>query len=454
MTSTWNSYLSEILHHTRTPDFAADTHARPITDAYIVPSPDKQDLHFALPVVIKTGIFDEISLPLSGSIGGIQAVIEYCKQKAQSSHDLGALYGVDTGNQSRYQVNLEPCTIISSSSSIATSLWHPDDQNYFKDQKIHLILQGAFPYREPSSSRVPEIVDRLVSYAQAITDTVNATPRGKIKRTWEVVIDQQTLQDRLGELGLISFIGDGTRPAREYTRYRCWERVAGPKRGVHIPFICPRELNPVEVYLPGSNKTITGLGIRRGELFAITGSNAQGKSSLLQAIYCGQDIHAHGDGREHLVTLPGGVSVDSTNIELKGVDLTPFFGSLPPGMDGTPYCASGHGSGSASMAFRIKEAIKKRSPYIIIDEDRSAQNLLNPCYMSMDSQVNSLASLISKDRKWLDDSSLIIAGSGMELMIAGADRIIRLCNHAPVAVSRDEWRTGLKQYYQELIEMV
>lgn len=454
MTVTWNTYLSEILHQIRTPDFTADTHARLVTDAYIVPSHDKEDLHFALPVIINTGIFDEISLPLSGSVGGVQAVIEYCKQKAQSCHDLGALYGVDTGNQSRYLVNIEPYTIISSSSSIATSLWHPDAQNYFKDHKIHLILQGAFPYREPSLSRVPEIVDQLVSYSQAISDTVNATPSGKIKRAWEVVIDQQILQERLPELGLVSFIGDGTRPAREYTRYRCWERVAGPKRGIHIPFICPPELDPVEVFLSGSNKMITGLGVKRGEVFAITGSNAQGKSSLLQAIYCGQDIHAPGDGREHLITLPGGVSVDSTNIALKGVDLTPFFNNLPPGMDGTPLCASGHGSGSASMAFRIKDAIKKRSPYIIIDEDRSAQNLLHPCYMSIDSQVHSLAYLIREDRSWLDDTGLIIAGSGMELLIAGADRILKLFNHAPVAVSPDEWRSGLKRYYQELIKMV
>jgi hypothetical protein len=85
MTSNWNSYLSEILHQIRTPDVAADTHARLVTDAYIVPSPDKQDLHFALPVVIKTGIFDEISLPLSGSVGRVQAVIEFCKQIAQST---------------------------------------------------------------------------------------------------------------------------------------------------------------------------------------------------------------------------------------------------------------------------------------------------------------------------------------------------------------------------------
>ena len=40
--------------------------------------------------------------------------------------------------------------------------------------------------------------------------------------------DLEAVGDSLGELpelGLVSFIGDGTRPAREFTRYRCWERV-------------------------------------------------------------------------------------------------------------------------------------------------------------------------------------------------------------------------------------
>jgi uncharacterized protein len=450
----WNSYLPEILLHIKTPDLEANPHVRLITDAYMVPSSDKQDLHFSFPVIIPPTIFNDISLPKSGSAGGIHAIIEYCKEKAVKCPDLGALYGAETGNQSRYQINLEPCTIVSSPSSIGTSLWHPDDQNFLNEKGIHLQLRGALPYCEPSQSRIPEMITKLETYAQTVADTVHDTPLHRICKTWETVVDQQILHEGLVDMNLISFIGDGTRPAREYTRYRCWERVAGPKRGIHIPFFCPQELNPLEVYLAGSNQTITGLGIRRGELFAITGSNAQGKSSLLQAIYYGEDLHAPGDGREHLVTVSGGVSVEATNIELKGVDLTPFFEKLPPGMGGTPDSASGHGSGSASMAFRIKEAIKRGSPYIIIDEDRSAQNLVQPCYMSLDGPVHSLAFLISKDRDWLNGTALIMAGSGMELLLSRADRMIRLCNHAPVGVSGDEWRNGLKRYYQNLIDMI
>lgn len=51
---------------------------------------------------------------------------------------------------------------------------------------------------------------------------------------------------------------------------------------------------------------------------------------------------------------------------------------LPP----LSHVVSGQGSGSASMAHRFNEALRKECPYCIIDEDRAAQNLVVPCYMS------------------------------------------------------------------------
>ncbi len=45
--------------------------------------------------------------------------------------------------------------------------------------------------------------------------------------------------------------GPPARPARGFTPLRCHHRIAGPNEGVHIPFRCPRELDPVEVELAG-----------------------------------------------------------------------------------------------------------------------------------------------------------------------------------------------------------
>lgn len=136
-----------------------------------------------------------------------------------------------------------------------------------------------------------------------------------------------------------------------------------------------------------------------------------------------------------------------------GANLRPFFENIPPGMSGTADAACGQGSGSASMAFRFSEALRKQAPYIILDEDRVAQNLMIPCYMST-SAVRSLATLLKEERSWLSGTSLIVAGSGLELLVAQADRIIRLSGHQQYGEPVDEYRQGLLDHYQQLIDMI
>ncbi|HOJ95226.1 MAG TPA: ABC-ATPase domain-containing protein [Methanospirillum sp.] len=450
---TWTTHLPELFVSLSSPDYFIPEKYRLGTDAYLVPSPDHQDLTFSFPVCFRRPLLEEISLPLSSSAGAVHAIIEYCKQASGKIKDVGMLYGARTGNQGRYMVNVEPCTVALSMSALASHLWRPDDGNLLTPEGIRLTIRGAMPYLPVSSRNSTFILDELSTYLQSIAECIHRVPIRQIKREWEIVYDQQHLRSKLSEMGLVSFIGDGTRPARSYTRYRCWHRVAGPKDGVHIPFNCPVKLEPVEVMLAGSNHTITGLGIHKGEIFAITGSNAEGKSTLLNAIEAGEDDHAIGDGRECLVTIAGGVSPDATSIELKGADLRPFFQKIPPGMAGRAESAFGQGSGSSSMAYRISDAIRRATPYIVIDEDRAAQNLMVPCYMSS-SDVRSLASLLAEAREWCNGTTFIIAGSGMELLIAQADRIIRLCQHTPRALSVDTYRAGLTDYYQKIERLI
>jgi len=404
-------------------------------------------------VVFRVHVIDEISLPLSASAGAVHTIIEYCKQSSMKDTRMGILYGAGTGNQSRYQVHIEPCTIASSPSALASHLWRPDDENVLCPHGIRLSIRGALPYLPLSSTNITHVQSDIGSYLAALADCINKVPVRSIQRGWETVLDQQHLRSELTRMGLVCFIGDGTRPARLFTRHRSWHRVAGPKDGVHIPFYCPTELSPVEVMLAGSNQTVSGLGIKRGEIFAITGSNAEGKSTLLNAIQAGVDDHAPGDGREVLVTVPGGFSPDASGIELKGADLRPFFGGIPPGMSGSPDSVCGQGSGSASMAYRISDALRREAPYIVIDEDRAAQNLMVPCYMSH-SKIRSLAFLLAEDRTVFGDTSFIIAGSGMELLIAQADRILRLCQHQPYALSVPKYREGLYEFYEKMAGMV
>jgi predicted ABC-class ATPase len=203
----------------------------------------------------------------------------------------------------------------------------------------------------------------------------------------------------------------------------------------------------VEVHLTGTGETITGLGIRRKEVFAITGANAEGKSSLLEAILSGMDDHADGDGREHLVSMDGMVKVDATNQDIRGGDVSRFFCSLPPGMGGYPGSATGRGSGSLSMAFRIQEAIRKERSLIVIDEDCAALNLLVPCYCGTEA-VQPLSTLITGDREWLGRTGIVVAGSAMEMLIARCDRILKLSGHRAEAVSQERYRKELSEFYR------
>ena len=53
------------------------------------------------------------------------------------------------------------------------------------------------------------------------------------------------------------------------------------------------------------------------------------------------DDHAAGDGREHVVTVPGLCSAEAMTSLMTGADISMFFSALPPGINGTPRAASG-----------------------------------------------------------------------------------------------------------------
>lgn len=68
--------------------------------------------------------------------------------------------------------------------------------------------------------------------------------------------------------------------------------------------------------------------------------------------------------------------------------------------------------------------------------------------------IHSLAALIKTDRSFMGDMSLIIAGSGMELLLAQADRMLRLCDHAPRALCPETYREGLARFYTDISRLV
>ena len=382
--------------------------------------------------------------------GAVSAIIEGIKAAAAENGRLGPLRGEGTGFPSRHQDILEPYTIVHSDSAMGGSLWKPDPGNFADEEGVHLTVCGALPDRPLDRTGLHDVTDVLSGLLQALGEMVLRFPTDALRMAWVDSLDQKLARDLLPGMGLVSFIGDDSRPAREFTWLRCFHRVAGPKEGVSVPFTCPVELGLVELPLPASGRSITGLGIRRRETLAIAGSNAQGKTTLLEAIIAGQDDHALGDGRERVLTVPGVALAQGGSQGMAGEDVSLFFRRIPPGLDGTPKAVRGAGSSSLVMASQIQRAVRRGAPLLIFDEDTAAPNLLVPGCVQ-EGEVEVLSSLLARDPSALGETALVFAAGALDILVAQADRIIILRDHEARAISPREFRARLTTHLEEVL---
>ncbi|MCK9277698.1 MAG: hypothetical protein M0P22_06385 [Methanoculleus sp.] len=136
---------------------------------------------------------------------------------------------------------------------------------------------------------------------------------------------------------------------------------------------------------------------------------------------------------------------------LVGADVSLFFRSLPPGIGGDPRAAYGWGSGSLVMAHKIQAALRAAAPLLILDEDRSATNLLVPgCLQS--GEVTPLSTLLATRREALGETTILFAASPLDILIAQADRILLLAGHEARALDRREFRRRLDKHLAEVRE--
>jgi predicted ABC-class ATPase len=413
------------------------------TTAFLVRSFDRGALQFSFPLLIRRDLLSEIGLDPGGSDGAVCALVERIKEDAMKIEKLGPLYGKGTQGSLRYQDTIEPYTIIHSDDAIGSPLWKADSRNFCNREGIHLIVQGALPCPAIFSGRDCEQISvQLADLAETVGTIVQKAAVAPLRTAWQSSLDQKLLRNDLARQGLVSFVGDGSRLARSLTRYRPFFRVAGPKSGVSIPFSCPVELNPVELSLQASNRTVTGLGIHLREVFAIAGSNAQGKTTFLEGILAGMDDHAPHDGRELVVTSRTACIAESTGMGLAGADISMFFSALPPGVNGTVKAAFGRGSGSMTMAHQIQTAITRHAPLLIIDEDRAAPNLLVRSCLQKE-EITPLAEILAHQRERMGDTALVYAACAMDELIAQADRIMVLDRHVASAIDPGEFRHRL-----------
>jgi predicted ABC-class ATPase len=248
----------------------------------------------------------------------------------------------------------------------------------------------------------------------------------------ELYEDANFLRQKLRDLGLVSFVRDGSILPRE-----SGVSEKPMKNAVH--FKTPESLSVI-IDTP-KNGPVRGMGIPVG-VTLIVGGGFHGKSTLLQAVERGVYNHIYGDGREWVVTCPTAVKIraeDGRRIE--NVDISSFIHN-PPMDKNTLEFKTENASGSTSQAANIVEALEAGTELLLFDEDTSATN-----FMIRDERMQRL---VSKDKEpitpFIDrvqeiymeyntSTMIVMGGSGDYFEVA--DTVVMMDNYRPEDATED-----------------
>ena len=272
---------------------------------------------------------------------------------------------------------------------------------------------------------LPEIVMRSLVYS--------ALQQERLEQFVEAAEDASFLRERLPEMGLVAFIGDGAiLPRRSGVDDTVMTENA-------VPFSSPDSLR-VEVHLPNQGK-ISGMGVREG-VTLIVGGGYHGKSTLLKALERGVYNHIPGDGREWVLTVENAVKIRAEDgRSISGTDISPFIDDLPRGMDTLSF-SSQDASGSTSQAANIMEALEAGTKLLLVDEDTSATN-----FMIRDQRMQELVHrdkepitpFIDQVRRLYEERGvstvLVMGGSGDYFDVT--DRVIMMEAYVPRDVTQE-----------------
>ena len=207
---------------------------------------------------------------------------------------------------------------------------------------------------------LPKIVEKSLIYKNL--------PKAELEHFVYLNEDQDFLRNKLKELGLVCFVGNGSILPRESGISDKPMRDGSP-----VPFSSPPSLE-VQIDLPYSG-TIKGMGIPKG-ITLIVGGGYHGKSTLLKAIEKGVYNHIPSDGREFVITVPDAVKIRAEDGRfIQGTDISPFISNLPGGID-THNFSTQNASGSTSQAANIIEAVEAGATLLLMDEDTCATNFM------------------------------------------------------------------------------
>lgn len=258
----------------------------------------------------------------------------------------------------------------------------------------------------------------------------SAIPAGKVSEWIALADDQKAIRDQLAGRELSAFVADGAILPRK-------SGVDDSPMKDATAFKSPKE-DRVTLLLPG-DRTITGLGIRRG-ITLIVGGGYHGKSTLLSAIERGIYDHIPGDGREYVITEDTAMKIRSEDgRSVKQLNISTFIRDLPSGKN-TACFSTEDASGSTSQAANTVEAILSGSRTLLIDEDTTATN-----FMVRDSLMQSvihpdqepIIPFLSRMRELYEEqgiSTILVAGSSGAFFHV-ADRVLQMKEYRPLDVT-------------------
>ncbi len=219
------------------------------------------------------------------------------------------------------------------------------------------LINGVAISQKPSEKTVKDILSQVCNVMESLTqkDIDNCIKAYRI---------QKQIRKHLSENHYCAFVANGSILPRENDTDEPSIKA--------VPFVSPKSL---EITIPIDDvTTITSMGIRCG-ITVITGGGYSGKSTLLDSLQDGIYDRLPGDGREYVITIGDALQTFAEDGRyVSGVDLSPFFKYLPEN-DVTNFTTD-HASGSVSQATNIIEAICGGCKLLLVDEDKSATNLM------------------------------------------------------------------------------
>lgn len=263
---------------------------------------------------------------------------------------------------------------------------------------------------------------------------------------------QQEIREKLGEMGLVAFVGNGS--------------ILPRKNGiVDIPMekekvILFRSPESLEVEIETRYGKFKGMGIKEG-VTLIIGGGFHGKSTLLKAIERGVYSKIKGDGRELCVTREDAFKVRAEDGRfVYGVDISSFLTNLPSRNDSSFFITE-NASGSTSQAANIVEAIEVGSKLLLIDEDTSATNfmirdeVMKKLVSKENEPITPFIDRIDELYKNKKISTILVMGGSSDY-IKKADTIIQMLEFKPIDITKEAkevyevWENSIKSTNKNL----